>query len=124
MATFDFTLRNELTRNLTPSEADANFEQIEDKLNSGELTGVALTLLKGGNAYNMASANSGLTYTISGTPEPFEYAVSLINTTTEPTVTGATKVGDTAWTTGTDMYLLVYNNGNRTEFRFIKLATS
>lgn len=121
MAELDFTLRSELTRNLTPTEADDNFSDIETALNSVDSTGVALTLNKGGNSYNMAAANAGTTYTVVAGSGAMDWAISLINTTSEPVVTGATKTGDVAWVTGTAMYLVVWNNGNRNEFFFLTI---
>lgn len=84
-------------------------------------TGVALVLDNAvGKYYNMASANAGTTYTFSGATVG-GWAKSLINTTTEPTVTGATKIAGATWVTGTDMYLVVVHNGTATQYFFLEI---
>src|SRR5690606_28583896 len=65
-----------------------------------------------GTLYDMASANSATTYTTTGTVLN-AYAKVLINTTSEPTVTGATKIAGATWLTTKDMYMVVNYNGNR-----------
>lgn len=74
----------------------------------------------GGHLCNMASANSATTYTTTGTVLN-AYAKVLINTTSEPTVTGATKIAGATWVTGTDMYMVVNYNGNRMEYYFLEI---
>ncbi len=73
-----------------------------------------------GTLYDMASANSATTYTTTGTVLN-AYAKVLINTTSEPTVTGATKIAGATWVTGTDMYMVVNYNGNRMEYYFLEI---
>jgi hypothetical protein len=70
--------------------------------------------------YNMASAHSNATYTITGSIVG-GFAQVLINTGVEPTVTGATKVVGSIFTANTDMYLVVNYNGNRAEFFFLEI---
>lgn len=84
-------------------------------------TGVALDLSNAvGKYYNMASANSGEVYTFSGGIVG-GWAQSLINTTLEPVVTGATKIAGADWVTATDMYLVVRDNGTATQFFFLAI---
>jgi hypothetical protein len=70
--------------------------------------------------YNMASAHSNATYTVSGSIIG-GFAQVLINTGTEPTVTGATKVAGSTFAASTNMYLVVNYNGNRAEFFFLEI---
>jgi hypothetical protein len=85
------------------------------------LTGVALDLSNAtGHYYNMASANAGETYTFSGAVVG-GWAISLINTTNEPVVTGATKITGALFITATDMYLVVRYNGTATQFYFLEI---
>jgi len=84
-------------------------------------TGVALDLASAiGKYYNMASANAGETYTFSGAVTG-GWAQSLINTTNEPDVTNATKIGGATFVTATNMYLVVRHNGTTTEFWFLEI---
>lgn len=93
-----------------------------DKISgSTALTGVAVLLNSQiGKYYNMASANSGTTYTFSNQVIG-GWAKSLINTLTEPTVTGAFPVDGALWVSGVDMYLVIYHNGTRTEYFLLKI---
>lgn len=72
----------------------------------------------GGHYYNMASANTATTYTITGTSVLGGWAKVRINAASEPTVTGATKSGGVTFATSTDMYLYVEYNGSRAEYWF------
>jgi len=98
-------------------------QDISGKVNTPtESTGVALVLSDTiGRPYNMGSANSGLTYTTSGLTA-MGWAVCRINTTSEPTVTGATKTAGADWVTGTDMHMVVQTlDGTNVQYFFIAL---
>jgi len=97
------------------------FSQGYKKVTPIETTSTTLDLSNVlGNLVSMTSANAATTYTITGAVAN-GYAQVLINTTSEPTVTGATKTDGAAWITGTNMYLVVWNNGNRSEYYFLKI---
>jgi len=66
------------------------------------------------------AAKSLTTYTTTGTTLG-AYVEVLINTATEPTVTGATKVSGAIWTADVNMYLIVRYNGTRVEFFFLDI---
>ena len=82
---------------------------------------IALTT-SGGNLCNMGSANTNTTYTTTGSVLN-AYAKVLINTVTEPTVTGATKIKGATWTTGVDMYMIVNYTGSArgVEYYFLEI---
>jgi len=69
----------------------------------------------GGNLCNMASANATTTYTLTGSVD-FGSSLILINASTEPTITGATKILGSDFIANTNMYLQVFNNGTRVEY--------
>lgn len=73
-----------------------------------------------GNFVSMASANSGTTYTTTGTVTG-GWAQVLINTTSQPTVTGATNTTGATWVTGTNMYMVVWDSGTRVEYYFLEI---
>jgi hypothetical protein len=73
--------------------------------------------------YNMASAHSNATYTVTGSILG-GFAKVLINTGVEPTVTGATKIAGSTFTVSTNMYLVVNYNGNRAEYSFLEIEGS
>jgi hypothetical protein len=98
-------------------------QDISGKVNTPtESTGVALVLSDQiGRPYNMGAANGGTTYTTSGLT-PMGWAVCRINTTSEPTVTGATKISGADWVTGTDMHMIVQTlDGTNVQYFFIAL---
>ena len=66
------------------------------------------------------AAKSLTTYTTTGTTLG-AYSQVLINTTSEPTVTGGTKISGSDWVTGTNMYMIVTYNGTRVEFFFLEI---
>lgn len=70
-----------------------------------------------GNLCNMASANATTTYTLTGTVTGGNARV-LINAASEPTITGATNIKGSDFIISTDMYLVVFYNGNVTQFWF------
>lgn len=74
----------------------------------------------GGNYANMGAANSTTTYTTTGAVLG-GWTKVLINTTSEPTVTGATKITGATWVTGTNMYMVVSYNGTATQFYFLEI---
>lgn len=89
-------------------------------------TGATTSIINLGNTsgfmYTGASgaAKSVTTYTTTG-ETIFGFAMVLINTSSEPTVTGATKISGADWVTGTNMYLVIWNNGTRTEYFFLSI---
>lgn len=70
-----------------------------------------------GVLYNMSSANTATSYTTTGTTLN-AYARVLINSISEPTVTGGTKIKGSDFTSSTNMYMTVWYNGNQVEFWF------
>ena len=84
-------------------------------------TGTVLSLTNsGGYYYNMASANSATTYTTTGTVVG-AFACTLINTATEPTVTGATKTKGSDFIPNTDMHLWVQYFGLTVQYFFAEI---
>ena len=73
-----------------------------------------------GNLCNMASANPTTTYTTTGTTAGAN-AIVLINATSEPTITGATKIKGNAFIINTDMHLVVQYLGVTVQYFFIEL---
>jgi hypothetical protein len=73
-----------------------------------------------GTYYNMSSAHSTATYTLTGSILG-GFAQVLVNRATEPEVTDATKVAGSTFTASTDMYLVVNYNGNRAEYFFLAI---
>jgi len=74
-----------------------------------------------GTVCNMGSANATTTYTLTGSVD-FGNAVVLINSASEPSVTGATKILGSDFIADTDMYLQVFNNGTRVEYWLEQIA--
>lgn len=86
-----------------------------------EGTGTVLALdNKVGSYYNMAAANAALVYTTSGTVLG-SFACTLINATSEPTVTGATKIKGNDFVVSTDMHLWVQYFGVTVQYWFAEL---
>jgi hypothetical protein len=84
-------------------------------------TGTVLSLANVvGSFYNMSSASAATTFTTSGTTAG-AFAVTLINTATEPTVTGGTKISGSTWVTGTNMHLWVQYFGVTVQYWFAAL---
>lgn len=73
-----------------------------------------------GNWYT-SSANSSTTYTLTNANHAGGWACVLINTTSEPTVTGATKVSGSEWVASTNMEMIVYYDGYNTKYYFLDL---
>lgn len=76
-----------------------------------------------GNWCNMVSSNATTTYTTTGATLG-GWARVLINASSEPTITGGTKVGGLTFSANTNMYLYVYYNGNQVEYRFESAAAA
>lgn len=71
--------------------------------------------------YNTGAASASTSYTVTGAI-PGGYAEALINTTSEPTITGATKLPNTAdWITGTNMIMCVKVLGSSVYYFFVEL---
>jgi hypothetical protein len=73
-----------------------------------------------GTYYNMTSANTATTYTflnqiIGGK------SIVLVNAASQPSVTGATNIYGDSFEANVNMYMTVWNNGNRTEYFFTKI---
>ncbi len=84
-------------------------------------TGTALNLeYHGGFYYNMSSANTATSYTISAS-NLGGWAKVRINAASQPTVTGATLITGSAFAASTDMYMIVENNGNVSEYYFLEI---
>lgn len=93
----------------------------KSKISSSAETGVAVELDNPvGKYYNMSSASSGTVYTTSN-EEVGGFAKCLINTATEPTVTGGTKISGATWVASTDMYLIIYtDDGTNVNYFFLE----
>lgn len=90
---------------------------------AAEFTGTEIPLNNTLGSFNVGEANEDTIYTLAGTPVLGAWAEILINTTTQPGVTGATHIGGgDEWETGVDMYMRVKYNGRRAEYYFIKAA--
>lgn len=73
-----------------------------------------------GTYYNMASPSSSLTYTYSGEVLGGNAKI-LINTASQPTITGATSIYGDTFFEGENMYMNVFYNGNRVEYYFQRI---
>ena len=49
------------------------------------------------------------------------FQVQMINATSEPSISGATKITGSAFVANTDMYMVCCNNGSRSEYHFQEL---
>lgn len=75
-------------------------------------TGTVISLSTvGGNNCNFGTANTNTNFTIAASPVLNGWAQVLINTATEPSITGATQEGGVEWQSSTDMYMIVRNKG-------------
>ncbi len=71
--------------------------------------------------YNMAAAEGAVTYTTTNL-KVMGSAICRINTSSEPTVTGATKIAGATWVTGTDMHMVVQTlDGIVVQYFFLEL---
>lgn len=70
-----------------------------------------------GNFCNMGTANTNTTFTTTGAVTGGTARVK-INTTSQPTVTGATLDGGSGWIASTDLYMTVYYDGTTTRYYF------
>lgn len=103
---------------------DGSTTSLSDLTQSSESTGTSLSLDKPiGTYYNMSSANSGTTYTTTGAVTG-GWAKVRINAASEPAVTGATKEVGANFTASTDMYLVVYDNGDSIRYYFTPYTTA
>ena len=79
-----------------------------------------------GNYCNMGSANATTTYAFtnnaSGTAIVGGFGRILINTASQPSVTGATLIKGDTWLLNTDMYMTIQFNGNATQYWFEQIA--
>jgi len=112
------------------SDFDALIADVTTLITEADVVGVSVTQLIGtiidlsnviGTYYNMLAANSATTYTfvnqiIGGK------AIILINATSEPTITGATKTKGYTFVANESIYLTVWYNGNRVEYYFTEIT--
>ncbi len=92
------------------------------EVNTGKLfTGTELNLTHCAGMYQVATANTATTYTVASNPILGSWCKVLINATTEPTVTGATKIKGSTFIPSTNMYLLASYNGTRIEYYFAEI---
>lgn len=97
--------------------------QVSD-LTSPEDTGTVIDLSKTiGSYYNMSSANTATTYTTTGAVTG-GWSKIRINASSEPTVTGATKEVGARFLESTDMYLVIYDNGDSIRYYFTPYTIS
>lgn len=73
-----------------------------------------------GNFCNMSSANTNTTFNLSNIVTGGQ-AVVLINTATEPTITGATKIKGSDFIISTDMHMVVQYFGTTVQYYFLEL---
>ena len=85
-------------------------------------TVIVLDTVIGRNS-NFLSANTNTAFTLDNSLDLTNaWNQVLINTATEPTVTGATQEGGVAWTTATNLYLVVRNTGTGVIYFYSSLA--
>jgi hypothetical protein len=71
----------------------------------------------------MASANTNTTFTFTNSGSVVGgFGRVLINTASQPTVTGATLIKGDTWLLSTDMYMTIQYNGNVTQYWFEQIA--
>ena len=92
-----------------------------DKATPVTTTGTVIDLtVTGGNYMNMGAASANITYTISSASLG-GWAKLLVNSPTQPVVTGGVIIqSPSLWTANTDCYLVIENNGVASEFFFLK----
>lgn len=83
-------------------------------------TGTEIPLGNTMGSYRVSSASSSTTYTVAGSVLG-GWAVVLINAATQPTITGATLITGSTFTSSTNMYMLVRYNGVTVEYYFAKI---
>jgi len=89
-----------------------------------EDTGTVIELNRNiGTYYNMYSANSATVYTFDNEILGGK-AIVLINSSSKPTVTGATNIHGDTFEPNVNMYMTVWNNGNRVEYYFTKISST
>lgn len=99
---------------ITENNGKVSFSGITETANTSTIINLSNVI---GNLCNMASANATTTYTLTGTVTGGNARV-LINAASEPIITGATNITGSDFIISTDMYLVVFNNGNVTQFWF------
>ena len=83
--------------------------------------GTVIDLSRTGGNYMYMNAASGIT-TYSYINETLGgWAQVLINSSSEPVVTGATKINGAAFQASTNQYMVVFDNGNRVEYYFLDI---
>ena len=120
----DYTISgNTITYTTAPlvGEVHTYFPNVVVSSNYGTNTGIGTALnMSGKYQYNFGAASSATTFTMTNISVG-GYAETLINTTSEPVVTGATKLPNTAsWITGTNMILCVKDFNGTRKFWFLE----
>lgn len=111
----------ELGYNAFFEDGDIDISGLQKKPTITADTGTEIDLSNsGGNICNMASANSTTTYTTNGITNG-GYAIILINATSEPTITGATKIKGSDFFISADMHLGVQFFGTTVQYYFLEL---
>ena len=109
------------TRKITKANLKKALGVIPTQDTTLETTVLVLDKIVGGYYTGTSgAAKSATTYTTSGT-NLGAFVQVLINTTSEPTVTGGTKISGADWVTGTNMYMVVTYNGTRVEYFFLEI---
>lgn len=102
------------------SLVDAEVETPVGIKDSGDL--VVLDNIQG-RFTNMETPNATAVYTVSSSSKLGAWQKTLINSATQPFVTGATKIAGSDFTPNVDMYLVIRNNGIRNEWYFELIGT-
>ena len=104
--------RAEGDRDTNIKKKDFKKDLIKGKQTSDIGSVIPLDTVEGHNC-NFQSANTNVTFTLDTTDSVVNtWAQVLINTATEPSITGATQEGGIGWTASTNLYLTVRNKGD------------
>lgn len=102
-------------------DGDIDISDLQKKPTITADTGTEIDLSNsGGNLCNMASANSTTTYTTASAATG-GYALILINSASEPNITGATKIKGSSFSASTNMHLGVQFLGVTVQYYFLEL---
>ena len=109
--------------------SDSRVEEVSSSMGSGSTlaavevadTGNTISLATPLGTYcNMSSPNNEVSYTVTN-PSMGGWAMVLINSLTEPTVTNGTKLSGPTFQPATNMYLVVYEDGSGIKYYFLKV---
>jgi len=113
----DFEVKINKQNSLAPDGTGNKYPTV-DIVSVKENTGTVLSLDRNvGTYYNMYSANTATTYTTDNLILGGK-AVVLVNASSEPIVTSGTKINGDLFTPNQNIYMIVWNNGNRIEYYF------